>query len=1199
MDAGAGLFLGSLEHVQGALERQRTTSDGKGEDNGGAAASAGGRHDNPPGELGTPLPVDVGGGEATAPEHEASPAVATETGPCVLAMGHDAVGNTASEVHAVSGPVLVQLRGGGGTPLLSGYARTRDLRRSGRQPAVILLGLGKPNRSRSVVETEAGGSGRGGAEETPGDGKAPPISAPAPAAKRPLKEAEGEAGRQAGLEGGGRRGVGDGQRWGRIATMMPGHAWKKKKETAKDNNETMGTGAVSSPSSLPPPAAALRRPAKGTHKDETPATERAGAKSSEMFSSTLSSAAGEDGNASLSATSSFSSSTSLLTPDVYARALQRNKDYVKNRRVELTDHKRASGGGDGSAATRPDNEAGFAGDAQGGGKLAACASRCVGACISVAEDVLRGTTAVVSLPSRLAGAVLGSTALSKIDLDDDAEEEEVEQVGGSASRLPDHERVSTGGDGSAATGRSDTASLDDEVVCADDADPSTGGIGKLAACASRCVAACASIAGDVSRGTTAVVSLPTRLAGAVLGSTALSKIDLDDDGEEQGGERKPTSASEDSAEPRTTPTAKAYEGASGDGDGDDTDSDALTKRYSLFSWYEKLAMPVAKIANSTFAAMDADGGEDHAVAAAETPAEAATAGKRNTSEIVARHLQAAVVRPCVYLCELVAVGASACCSGVAACCGRAGGAVGSLSGLALSAGGGALRSVRDTTRTCVAGAGFLLSSSARLARAAGGRVPSDALPRACGAAAKAAAKLQCRCGHLGFLARKGVFSGCVAATAYACLAGGAVAKVVGKTARVCADCAGHAGNVVVAAPTRLSWAVLAGGDRAGREAGRGLGSAARAAATLLGRLSQTLATGSLNAGRTVGHASENLSRVVIAGSSRAGRSTAAAVTAGYLVVAATACMLGDTVARGAVKSSKSCLSFVELAGRVLLVLPAETVTRIVVFALRPLAGGGGSSEKASVGGEVESHLATGKTTGPSAGGSSVSPVGWFKQWAARAVAYPGVLLEQRSKEDSRDQPTAVSAPSPPADPSEAISDVAPPTSRTQEAEAALARWVSSAPSEGSGRRSRRLVEGAARAGQITAPKRSATTAGVAGVSRALRALAAEEAAHAGAARPAHWKRLRRVARLALVVPVTARSARCVFSPRCEPSEMGRGSWRRREVRFYRRDFSASMSDTRRRSSVVVNFALLQGRVRPSPCSLYIFAYVYFFPAPYR
>ncbi|CAM9144905.1 unnamed protein product [Scytosiphon promiscuus] len=325
-------------------------------------------------------------------------------------------------------------------------------------------------------------------------------------------------------------------------------------------------------------------------------------------------------------------------------------------------------------------------------------------------------------------------------------------------------------------------------------------------------------------------------------------------------------------------------------------------------------------------------------------------------------------------------------------------------------------------------------------------------------------------------------------------------------------------------------------------------------------------------GRSAGRAAGDASRAIGAGCGSAGRSTARAATAAWLFAAATACMLGDAAAQGALRSTKACLGCVELAGRVLVVLPASTAAHIVGSALRPFSGapkaaknetvgeGGGAAEPIPEAGNGADRAAeTRSASSASTAASNSQAGGGVRRWAARAVAYPGNLLGWRrfsggSPSVTTDLPSRL----PPGDGDLAtVVLTSPPPASAQETQAALFRWTTSPPSAGvpekSGRRSRVLVGGAVRAGRIVVPsgayispssKGSKSTAAAAVVSapgatrapritRALRVLAAQQAAEAGAARPAHWRRVRRIVRLAIVVPVAVRSARYAQNNRAE------------------------------------------------------------------
>ncbi|CAM9267073.1 unnamed protein product [Ectocarpus sp. 6 AP-2014] len=801
----------------------------------------------------------------------------------------------------------------------------------------------------------------------------------------------------------------------------------------------------------------------------------------------------------------------------------------------------------------------------GQGLLAACTGRCAAACVSVAGGVFHGTMALVTSPATLVRAVAASVTRSNDDLDTGGEEDAVgagvtamttPSVGEEAAVGGGHNRISVSSGGS-------SPSRDGLGPAAGTVTGSSGGM--LAACVGRCAAVCGSVAGDISRGTVAVVKSPARLVRAVAGSVSLSKIDLDDGDEEVS----PAAG----AAAKATPTSRAP-GTAGDGHDrasaskgeDGHHGGAQPTGYSLdhlyrsvagsvSSGYEKLAATVHTVSNATFATIDLD--DDHEPAADEEVTEAKeVVGSFNISSMVTRPFEVVVVHPCSVLCELVAGGVSACYGGASVCCEAAAGAIRSLGNATLHVGNGALRVVRNTTRVCIGGAGVVLSSPVKLARAAGSSLSAGAGPPGGRAVAEVAAKLKRRGGHLCVLVGKGVSSGCVATTASVCLAGGAVVKGLEKSASV----AGRTAGVALSAPGKLSRAFATGGGRAGRSAGRAGGS---------------------------------VSRAVVTGSGRAGRSTAAVLTASWLCTAATVCMLGDAAAQGAVVSTKTCLGCVELAGRVLFVLPAKTAVRVVDLALHPFSGGGRGREgkkKSTQAGDggvtrptaparkskapvIKSTAPVIKSTSPAI--QSTAPVSQTTtkpvssgamgsapsvgSWAARAWAFPFSLLGRRSSPSSLIDPISLPDPSSSSGYDSGVgADLPLPSpSKAQKAEAALAQWVCSAPStdvpQDSGRRSRSLVDGASRARKVALPS-SSTSSGkrsrsaIAGpvavggvarapcITRALRSLAAKEAAEAGAARPAHWRRLRRAARLAVVVPVAVRSARYVRSNR---EELGR------------------------------------------------------------
>ncbi|CAB1118703.1 unnamed protein product [Ectocarpus sp. CCAP 1310/34] len=1034
------------------------------------------------------------------------------------------------------------------------------------------------------------------------------------------------------------------------ADALKATAPKKERAGGRDGDSGSaakgGVGTGSLASSLPPMAAALREPpADRAGMDRTlPPGPEIGAKPTRATPSDPSLSADQDDDFFLFGPFVSRSTSSLSTPDVYARALQRDEEYSRVRREQLIGRKHrgvlvsgeesatavdgsdltissaasplsddgvgstagnttascgqggllaactdrcvaacmsvadgishgtmalvtspatlvralasvvVSGGeseaaGGGSDLPSFDDDVGSAAGnvttSSGKGLLAACTDRCVAACMSVAEGISHGTMALVTSPATLVRAVAASVTRSDDDLDTGGEENAV-GAGVTAMTTPRvGEKAAVGGgrNGIYVSSGGSSPSRDGLGPAAGTVNGSSTG-GMLAACVGRCAAVCGSVAGDISRGTVAVVKSPARLVRAVAGSVSLSKIDLDD------GDEEVTPAA--GAAGKAAPTARAP-GTAGDGhdrasaskgeddhhDGAQPTGNSLDHLYrsvagGVSSGYEKLAAAVHTVSNATFATIDLD--DDHKPAADEEVAEAKeVVGSFNISSVVTRPFEMVLVRPCSFLCELVAGGVSACYGGASACCEAAAGAMCSLGSATLHVGNGALRVVRNTTRVCIGGAGVVLSSPVKLARAAASGLSACTGPPGGTAVAEVAAKLKRRGGDLCVLVGKGVSSGCVATTASVCLAGGAVVKGLEKSASV----AGRTAGVALSAP---------------------------------GKLSRAFATGSGRAGRSAGRAGGSVSRAVVAGSGRAGRSTAAVLTASWLCTAATVCMLGDAAAQGAVVSTKTCLGCVELAGRVLFVLPAKTAVRVVDLALRPFSGGGHGREgkkkttQAGDGGVTRPTAPAIKSTAPvsqtttkpvSSGTTGSAPsVG---SWAARTWAFPVSLLGRRSSPSSLIDPISLPDPSSSSCYDSGVgADLSlPSTSKAQKVDAALAHWVCSAPStdvpQDSGRRSRLLVDGASRARKVALPSsstssgkrsRSATAGPVAVggvarapcITRALRSLAAKEAAEAGAARPAHWRRLRRAARLAVVVPVAVRSARYARSNR---EELGR------------------------------------------------------------
>ncbi|CAM9801119.1 unnamed protein product, partial [Ectocarpus sp. 12 AP-2014] len=1018
----------------------------------------------------------------------------------------------------------------------------------------------------------------------------------------------------------------------------------------------VGTGSVSS--SLPPMAAALHEPsADRAGMDRTlPRGPEIGAKPTRATPSDPSWSADQDDDFFLFGPFVSRSTSSLSTPDVYARALQRDEEYARVRREQLIGRKHGgvlgsgeesvtavddsgltissgasplsdddvgsaagnttassgegllaactnrcaaacmtvagrishgtmalvtspatlvravasvvvsgeeseAAGGDSDLPSSDDDVGSAAGNVKassGKGLLAACTGRCVAACTSVAGGVSHGTMTLVTYPATLVRAVAARVTRSNDDLDTGVEH----AVGAGVTamttpRVGEKAAVGGGRNGISVSSGGSSPSRDGLGPAAGTVTGSSTG-GMLAGCVGRCAAVCGSVAGDISRGTVAVVKSPARLVRAVAGSVSLSKIDLDD-----GDEEVIPAAG---AAAKATPTARApgtardgHDRASASKGEDDHHDGAQPTGYSLdhlyrsvaggvSSGYEKLAATVHTVSNATFATIDHD--DDHKPAADEEVAEAKeVVGSFNISSMVTRPFEVVVVRPCSFLCELVAGGVSACYGGASACCEAAAGAICSLGNATLHVGNGALRVVQNTTRVCIGGAGVVLSSPVKLARAAGSGLSAGAGPPGGRAVAEVAARLQRRGGHLCVLVGKGVSSGCVATTASVCLAGGAVVKGLEKSASL----AGRTAGVALSAPGELSRAFATGGGRAGRSAGRAGG---------------------------------NVSRAVVTGCGRARRSTAAVLTASWLCTAATVCMLGDAAAQGAVVSTKTCLGCVELAGRVLFVLPAKTAVRVVNLALHPFSGGGRGREgekkttQAGDGGvtrptapaiksnapvmkstslAIQSTATVSQTTTKPVSSGATGSAQSVGSWAARAWAFPVSLLGRRSSPSSLIDPISLPDPSSSSGCDSGLgADLSLPSpSKAQKAEAALAQWVCSAPStdvpQDSGRRSRSLVDGASRARKVALPSsstssgkrsRSATAgpAAVGGVARApcitraLRSLAAKEAAEAGAARPANWRRLRRAARLAVVVPVAVRSARYARSNR---EELGR------------------------------------------------------------
>ncbi|CBJ27434.1 conserved unknown protein [Ectocarpus siliculosus] len=1059
------------------------------------------------------------------------------------------------------------------------------------------------------------------------------------------------------------------------ADALKATATKKERGGGRDSDSGSaskgGVGAGSVSSSLPPMAAALHEPPAdraGMDRTLRPGPE-IGAKPKRATPSEPSLSADQDDDFFLFGPFVSRSTSSLSTPDVYARALQRDEEYARVRREQLIGRKHGgllvSGeesvtavDGSGltiSSAASPlsDDDVGSAAGnttaSSGVGLLSACTNRCAAACMTVAEGISHWTMALVTSPATLVRAVASVVVSgeeseaagggSDLPLSDD-------DVGSAAGNVTASSGqgllaactgrcvaacmsvaggishgtmalatspvnlvravasvVVSGGESEAAGGGSDLPSADDDVGSAARNATASSGKGLLAACTGRCAAACVSVAGGVSHGTMALVTSPATLVRAVAASVTRSNDDLGTGGEEDavgagvtamttprvgekaavGGGRNGISVSSGGSSPSRDglgPAAGTVTGGMlaacvgrcvavcGSVAGDISRGTVAVVKSP--------ARLVRAVAGSvSLSKIDLDDGDEEVSPAAGAAAKATptarapgTAGDGHDTASASKgedgHHDGAQPTgySLDYLYRSVAGSVSSGYEKLAATVHTVSNATFATIDLdddhkpaadeEVSEAKEVVRSFNISSMVTRPFEVVVVRPCSVLCELVAGGVSAcygGAGPPGGRAVAEVAAKLKRRGGHLCVLVGKGVSSGFVATTASVCLAGGAVVKGLEKSASV----AGRTAGVALSAPGKLSRAFATGGGRAGRSAGRAGGS---------------------------------VSRAVVTGSGRAGRSTAAVLTASWLCTAATVCMLGDAAAQGAVVSTKTCLGCVELAGRVLFVLPAKTAVRVVDVALRPFSGGGRGREgkkKSTQAGDggvtrptapatkskapvikstspaIQSTAPVSQTTTKPASSGAMGSAPSVGSWAARAWAFPVSLLGRRSSPSSLIDPISLPDPSSSSGYDSGVgADLSLPSpSKAQKAEAALAQWVCSAPStdvpQDSGRRSRSLVDGASRARKVALPSRSTSSgkrsrSAIAGpvavggvarapcITRALRSLAAKEAAEAGAARPAHWRRLRRAARLAVVVPVAVRSARYARSNR---EELGR------------------------------------------------------------
>lgn len=510
---------------------------------------------------------------------------------------------------------------------------------------------------------------------------------------------------------------------------------------------------------------------------------------------------------------------------------------------------------------------------------------------------------------------------------------------------------------------------------------------------------------------------------------------------------------------------------------------------------------------------------------------------------------AALAPSCVRLCQALAWGISAGCAKATATVGMAGGATAAA---ALTVGRAAARALVKTIQVCAGCAGFVASSPVLLARAvvvSGKKAVTTGSKVAAGAAAGcagAAGRLGGRCVCLGGSVVGGVAAGCLTAKATACLVGETAGRGMSASAKWGARCAGFA----VLTPAKLVRAVLfpprgvrssGGPDGRSRKSITPTGAAISAASGAEvvgegGRARFEVTTTADGAQKTVANAEgtaepamstkDNGSQSLNAREGPGPSSKFGSMAAGVIAKQPeNAVPVDQSSLRGGRQQELDAQATATQKGR-RLPTPAKSATPSAV------------DER-----QQEGHGLAEDVVDPK--GSSSSPVpaaaapSFLSPWFESARASLG-LASHSDRTTAPSNDTIAATPAPALAPA-AYSAVEPsrihsPKRAAAQADAELARWVLTPPSEAvperSGRRSRSLIGGASRAVRVASGwpatignSGGAGAVGGAGLTRALRAKAVGEAVGAGAARFPRKKRLRAALRLAVAGPLCLRAGR--------------------------------------------------------------------------
>lgn len=413
-------------------------------------------------------------------------------------------------------------------------------------------------------------------------------------------------------------------------------------------------------------------------------------------------------------------------------------------------------------------------------------------------------------------------------------------------------------------------------------------------------------------------------------------------------------------------------------------------------------------------------------------------------------------------------------------------------------------------------------------------------------AGQAVARIVRPCAVLGRSVSNVASSGVVAATSATCLVGGVAIKGAAKTLEACACCLG----AVLSIPERAVHAVAV-------QIHRRWYYLRQMAVDVPTQALRFVRHGSVAAARGV-----SATGLAVAGGARAagGVACTAGVKAGAIgqkafTLGGKACVAtgqaglaaGRVAGQGAVISGRCCRVCVSRAGIAVgyalttpIKLAATTVSVFGTRRERKRRHLDAAIEAANRSGEISLAEATEAAAAAAATAptqTEEAPLS-FLQSIRRSPYYKKLMLSSRSKSvrDSGDVVSEIVEAD--SELTETVcndgSDYFTATKPSEADVAALARWVSTVPSDANngrtGRRSRALVGGAVRAATIALPSSAVVRTNAIGarggrLAQALRARVAGEVAEAGAARPAPWKRLRLAVGLVAGAPVSVLSGR--------------------------------------------------------------------------